>query len=215
MPATIIPYASQTSAANKAALQAAGWRFMISPDTIRKNIYDPSTPHAIDNGAWGAHVRGQPWDEDAFLKLVDALGQTSDFVALPDVVEQRDATLEIADRWIERLRGLVLYVVLQDGMSEPDIAPFLPRVDGLFLGGSTEWKLETMGAWGAFAHRHGKRLHVGRVNSRKRILACRDAGAHSFDGSGVSRFARVKLPIFDAEIQQRWLLPSPEPPEKT
>lgn len=205
MPATIIPYASQTSSANKAALQAAGWRFMISPDTIRKNIYDPATPHAIDNGAWGAFVRGQPWNEERFLKLVDALGSTSDFVVIPDVVEQRQATLDAADRWIERLHGLPLYLVLQDGMTEADVSGLAERVSGLFLGGSTEWKLSTMPAWGSFCHRIGRFLHVGRVNSKRRIIACRDAGAHSFDGSGVSRFARVKLPTFDAEIQQHWL----------
>lgn len=60
---------------------------------------------------------------------------------------------------------------------------------GLFLGGSTDWKLETMPEWGQFAADRAAYYHVARVNTVKRMYLAAAAGANSTDGSGPSRFA--------------------------
>jgi hypothetical protein len=43
--------------------------------------------------------------------------------------------------------------------------------------------------WGRLARECGAYLHVGRVNSARRISLCALAGADSFDGTSVTRFA--------------------------
>ncbi|HJN76676.1 MAG TPA: hypothetical protein QGF58_22285 [Myxococcota bacterium] len=42
------------------------------------------------------------------------------------------------------------------------------------------------------------------MNSQRRIRRCQDVGAHSFDGSGPSRFAK-HLAVLDAAVRQRHL----------
>ena len=200
----MIPYASQTSGPNRRAIEEAGWRQFVSPDTWAKNGV-PTTAFALDNGAWGAFLRGDSWDEGAFLQLVDAFGADADFVVVPDVVTDRDATLRSAETWLPRLEGLRRYLALQDGMTWDDVVPFVADLEGVFVGGTTAWKLSTMAEWGGFCRTRKLKLHVGRVNSVRRIRLCGDAGAHSFDGSVVSRYARVKLKLFDNEVRQRWL----------
>jgi hypothetical protein len=200
----VIPYASQTSGPNRRAIERAGWRQFVSPDTRPKNGV-PTTAYALDNGAWGAFLRGQPWDAEAFERLVGELGTAADFVVVPDAVSDRAVTLERAHDWLPRLAGLPRYLAVQDGMTWTDVDPFVPELAGIFLGGSTAWKLETLADWGGYAHARALRLHVGRVNSVRRIRRCGDAGADSFDGSVVSRYAAVKLRLFDNEVRQKWL----------
>ena len=201
----MIPYASQTSGPNLRLIQAAGWRQMVSPDTARENGTNPPTMFALDNGAWPAFVHSRPWDEEAFMRCVDLMGARADFVVVPDVVANREATLAQADVWIAKLAGLPLYLALQDGMEWTDVDPFCSRLAGFFQGGSTDWKLRTMAEWGAYCGARGLRLHVGRVNTARRIRMCHDAGAHSFDGSSVSRFAKMNLRRLDNEVRQGWL----------
>jgi hypothetical protein len=182
---------------------------MLSPCTVKCNGYSPPVQYAIDNGAWVSFIHEEPWCEDEFLRLVDVLGERADFVALPDVVTNREATIALSLTYVERLAGLRLYFVLQDGMGPDDADILAPHVDGYFLGGSTEYKIASMHGWGAYCRANGKRLHVGRVNTAKRIRLCHDAGAHSFDGSSVSRFARKNLRRLDNEVRQTQLFGEP------
>ena len=78
-----------------------------------------------------------------------------------------------------------MVVPVQDGMTADDVRPLLAED----VGGSTGWKLETMGQWGALGAEVGAFVHVGRVNSDKRIAMCSAAGVHSFDGTSCTRFA--------------------------
>jgi hypothetical protein len=65
----------------------------------------------------------------------------------------------------------------------------------------SEWKEATMALWGQVARSAGASMHVGRVNSARRIALCVAAGADSFDGSGASRFA-VELSNLDSAMRQ-------------
>jgi hypothetical protein len=159
--------------------------------------------YAIDNGAWTAYQRGEPFDEAAFLAVVDKLGERADWIVLPDIVQGGLASLEFSLRWMERLRGMPsrLLIAVQNGMQLDDVAPYLSPVVGIFIGGSTDWKESTSQAWGLLARRRNCHLHVGRVNSARRIHICAAAGANSFDGSGPSRFSNA-LPRLDRATRQ-------------
>lgn len=192
----MIAYASRTGTRrNLAALRAAGWRLLVS---ARGVLRSEGFPYALDNGAWTAFQQGEPFDVRAFERAVDLLGSGADWIVVPDKVADRCASLRMADEWLPRLRGVSqLLFAVQDGMTAADV----PCECGVFLGGSTEWKLATMEAWGQWCRKTGRHYHVARVNSARRISLAKQAGADSIDGSSASRFA-LSLPRLQRGIAQ-------------
>lgn len=195
----IIPYATSTrTRRNVAALRAAGWRLFVTPESQTTH----GMPYAMDNGAWGAYQRGERWAEEPFLAMVDELGEGADFIVLPDIVVGGRRSLDRSAAWAPRL-SLVAPILLpvQDGMTPDDVRGFARENIGLFVGGSTEWKLGTLPMWARFAKEHDLWLHVGRVNTMRRIRVCQMAGATSFDGTSATRYA-VTLPKLDEQRRQ-------------
>lgn len=173
---------------------------MVSPLDPRNEGF----PYALDNGAWSAFVGDRLFDSVAFLRALQLLGAGADFVVVPDIVAGGPASLELSLEWLPLVRGTsrLALLAVQDGMEPGEVLPYLgPRV-GLFIGGSTEWKLETLAGWCQLARRAGAYCHVGRVNSARRIGLCIAAGAHSFDGSGASRFRKVLNRLDNARRQR-------------
>ena len=198
----MIAYASRTGTRrNLKALRSAGWRLMISAKGV---LRDEGFAHALDNGAWSAYCAKQPFDEAAFLVAYEKFGRTADFVVLPDIVAGGLDSLQFSLAWRKRLGGSAcpLLLAVQDDMAPNHVAPLIGPELGVFIGGTAEWKEATMMQWGACARERGAYLHVGRVNSIRRINLCAAAGAHSFDGSSVSRFA-VTLPKLENARQQK------------
>jgi hypothetical protein len=203
-------YASRTGTRrNLEALRAAGWGLMVS--ATGRHRTEGFARYAIDNGAWTAYRQGRAWDERLFMELVEALGAAADFITAPDVVAGGVASLRLTESWLPRLErfGRRLLVPVQDGMQPGDVAPLLgPRV-GIFVGGSNEaptwWKVRTLPAWGRLARERGAHLHVGRVNSSRRIRQCALAGAHSFDGTSPTRYAVTLRPLDNARRQTSWV----------
>ncbi len=76
--------------------------------------------------------------------------------------------------------GWPLAFAVQDGMTVEDVPG---DADVIFVGGSTEWKWRTVAMWCAAF----QRVHVGRVNTYRRLWECHDAGAESIDGTGWTR----------------------------
>ena len=183
---------------NLYALKQNGWRLLVTPDVLLFSCPVPPlwedrsvAPFAVDNGAWGAFNRGVEWDADAFEALVKRCVDP-DWVVIPDIVAGGLESLDRSREWIPRLRELgVARMVLpvQDGMTPDDVRPLLAPDVGIFVGGSTEWKIESMAQWGALGAEVGAFVHVGRVNTEKRIKMCSAAGVHSFDGTSCTRFA--------------------------
>lgn len=197
-------YASRTGTRrNLAALRGAGWRLLVSARGVLRH---EGFPYALDNGAWTAFQKGEPFDVAAFERAVQWGAAAADWLIVPDIVGGGLASLRFSMDWAPRLAGLCpLLLAVQDGMTPADVAPIVGAQLGIAVGGSTEWKEQSLPAWGALARETGAYLHVLRVNTCRRIDLCRDAGAHSFDGSSVTRFA-CNLPRLDGARRQLSLL---------
>ena len=195
-------YASRTGTLrNLAALRAAGWGLLVSrAGEWRTEGFDR---YGLDNGAWSDFQNSRPFDEDAFERLIDKLGSRADWIVLPDIVAGGLPSLELSMRWSNRCLSACqrALIAVQDGMQESDLDPLVGRSVGVFLGGSTEWKLATMGQWGSFCARREVYYHVARVNTERRIWMAAAAGADSIDGSSATRYA-VTLPMLNRAAGQ-------------
>lgn len=198
----MIGYASNTGTRrNLEALRQANWRILYTPEnpTRREGLR-----HAVDNGAWGAFKRGELFNEAGFTDLLERHAKGADFVVVPDIVAGGLRSLEFSMAWLPRLSHVQTpLLAVQDGMMVGDVYPVLmayPRL-GIFLGGSTEWKLATMLLWGQLAAAAGRYYHVGRVNTARRIRLAEEAGADSFDGTSASRYCNT-LPLLESARQQ-------------
>lgn len=117
------------------------------------------------------------------------------FVVAPDklvilddgtIVGDAAGTLDQFPAWAGEIRaaGFPVALVAQDGLETMlDAVPWA-LVDVLFLGGSTEWKLGT-GARACVdaARARGKRTHMGRVNSYRRLAIAQAWGVDTADGT--------------------------------
>jgi hypothetical protein len=202
----MICYASRTGTKrNLDALRAAGWGLLVSRGGVwRHEGFDRI---ALDNGAWSDFRAGRPFDEEEYERFLDwAAAQPfwSDWVVLPDIVAGGLASLELSLRYMNRCRSLadLVLIAVQDGMTTSDLEPHVGPHVGIFLGGSTEWKLEQMRLWGEFCAALACHYHVARVNSAKRMYVAIFAGADSIDGSSTSRYA-VTLPLLDRASRAR------------
>jgi len=157
-------------------------------------------PWAADNDCF------QGLDPDAYIAMLDALigvpGQCL-FVTVPDVVADAPATARSFEIWWRALarRGLPAALVAQDGLEHLGcwLAMTWPRIDALFIGGSTSWKLGPAAeALVGEAKRRGKWVHMGRVNSARRIRYAASIGCDSVDGT---KWVRWRDTYLDAGLQ--------------
>jgi len=152
---------------------------LFSPEGWRNPF--PFIPYALDNGRYVATTADKPWSEGDYFKLLDKAAEAAQaptWVVVPDVVGSRDDTLREWDRWAPRLEGYgwPLAMAVQDGMTSDDAL----GVEVIFVGGTTAWKRRTLWSWAA----DYPRVHVGRINTRKWLWECHEAGVESIDGSG-------------------------------
>ena len=196
----MIPYASRTGTRrNLAALRAAGWRLLVSARGVLRH---EGFPYALDNGAWTAHQRAEPFDVAAFEKAVTWGADAADWLVLPDIVAGGLKSLRMSMEWAPRLAGMCpLLLAVQDGIDPDDVRSVLGSDIGLAVGGSTKWKESTCGTWGQLARDTGCHLHVLRVNTARRIAICADAGADSFDGTSATRVMKTLRPLDNARRQ--------------
>lgn len=147
---------------------------------------DGDLPWAADNGCFAG------FDAASFRRMLARLPTTGLFVVCPDVVGNHTATLELWPVWSTEIakHGHRPAFVLQDGCG------FVPEDAGaIFVGGSTEFKLSRGAArLVADAKRQGLWVHMGRVNSRKRLFYASQIGCDSIDGTSMSRFPKTYIP---------------------
>lgn len=119
------------------------------------------------------------------------------FVTVPDVVADPVGTVQGWVRWSRGVRrlGLPLAFVAQDGCIERHLVPPAHEFDCLFIGGSDAFKFgEPTRHLVRNAKRAGLWVHVGRVNSAKRIRWAAALGADSVDGTGWAVWRDANLP---------------------
>lgn len=165
-------------------------------------IVTPKQGNAVPDGAvWcadnGCFSKGYPGDREWFQWL-DTLPWPREqciFAVAPDVVGDAAATLERSLPWLPRIRalGYKAAFVSQDGLTAAT-TPW-DQFDALFIGGSTGWKLGYDGMLIALeAVRRGKWLHMGRVNSARRLEYAKWIGCDSTDGTYLTYGPDVNLP---------------------
>lgn len=147
-------------------------------------------PWAADNDCFNG------FDECRFVAMLEKIkGHSPIFVTAPDVVGDAPATMDMFNTWepVIHAYGLPVAFVLQDGQEMLDM-PW-GRLDAIFIGGSTEYKLGHQVRWLVREAKFRKKwVHMGRVNSNLRLSYARDIGCDSADGTGYSRFPDANLP---------------------
>lgn len=170
--------------------------------------------YGIDNGAFAAWTNGEPFPEQAFLKMLAKVPRDRPpFMAVcPDKVAAPDS-LAFSRRWRQRLERLGYgwlpwYLAVQDGMGLDEISRELRsgRWAGLFVGGTRTWKRATAAAWIDLAHQHGRPCHVGMVPALADLLWAEAIGADSVDSTSWARNDRHQ--VLDALAQQARLPPA-------
>lgn len=158
--------------------------------TCRPALMPKRLPFALDNGAYSDWVHQRPFDEAAFLEhleLVLLAGFVPDFLVIPDIVAGGLESLCFSLSWLERLKPLVgnipLYLAVQDGMREADVAPHLSLLGGIFVGGTNFWKKTTVGAWTRVARENGLCCHMGRAGTFGKVRLALEVGVDSIDSS--------------------------------
>lgn len=158
---------------------------------------------AVDNEAFSNFNR------ERFTKLLKRLKQypSPQWVAAPDVVGNAAATLARFRLWqpILRYYNYPVALVAQDGL-ECLTVPW-NEFDALFIGGTTKWKLGQAAAKLAQeAKAQGKWVHMGRVNSIKRVRYAKFC--NSIDGLSWAKFSKQKLkqilPYLEQHEETMW-----------
>ena len=185
-----------------------GVGLLIQPGNSYRSRLNRYPAWAADNGAFSkvrtfdpARFREMLWDPRCrearstclFVVAPDRL------VVLPDgtVIGDAQGTLDDFPAWAREIRalGYPVALVAQDGLEGLlDRVPW-DLVDVLFLGGSTEWKLGD-GARRCVdeARARGKRTHMGRVNSYKRLSLADEWNVDTADGTYLGFGPRKNLP---------------------
>jgi len=155
----------------------------------------PEFPYAAECGIFPDAVAGREWNLDPFRRLLDRMaaaeartGIAPMWVAVPDQPFDASATLARWAEWAPRCRayGWPLAFVAQNGHTPADVPAEAAVV---FIGGDQPWKWAHAGVFA----RAGYRVHVGRVNTARRFVHFRAAGAESGDGTGMFRGDRRQL----------------------
>lgn len=136
---------------------------------------------AIDNGAFSG------FNEKKYFNTLELYKDTNPmFIVLPDVVADHKETLNLYNKYKYLEKDFKTAFVLQDGLKEKEIPK---NVSALFIGGTTEFKLSSkVEKIVSSAKKQGLWVHIGRVNSQKRIRYSLNIGCDSFDGSGYAKF---------------------------
>jgi hypothetical protein len=168
----------------RAAMSAGEFGCMTTP--AQGNIVPADAWYGCDNGMFGKGWVGfEAWFR-WLMETVEKYGtERCLFAVAPDVPYDAAGTLAKSRPWLERIRslGIPAAFAMQDGC-ELGWLPDWDEFDVMFLAGSTEWKISQAAmslSWEA--KDCGKHVHMGRVNSRKRLRIAETFGCNSADGT--------------------------------
>lgn len=162
-------------------------------------LRNPDRPWAIDNGAFAG------FDSKAYLARLRRSEEHREkclFVTAPDIVGSARRTLEVFERWKDRLSGWPLALACQDGQEHLPI-PW-DDIKAIFIGGSTAWKLSEHSTHCIKAAKAlDKWVHVGRINDPARFEHFEKLGADSCDGSGIAQYSHMREAIAKRGNQEK------------
>lgn len=193
-------YATASGPLVREAITAGRLGMIASP--AAGNRVQPGWHWCADNSVFAGRYPG----DEAYLRwLAQRAGhaQRCAFATAPDVIGDGAATLRRALPILARIQdlGYPAALVLQDGMQHLPL-PW-NRVDAVFVGGTTEWKLSPAAArLVGEARRRGLHAHMGRVNSLKRLRHAASIGCHSADGTYLAYGPDRNLPTLLGWLSQ-------------
>lgn len=168
-----------------------GWLYTprIKPTKFSIESIGYRIPYYADNDAFNG------LNEPRYLELLRLLTDMNPvWITAPDKVGNATETNKLFTLWYNSIKQFNIAYVLQDGITINTI-PW-DYISCVFLGGTTEFKLSQY-AYNLLieGRQRNKLIHVGRVNSIKRIKYFWDV-CDSFDGSGFSRYSKAMLPRY-------------------
>jgi hypothetical protein len=152
-------------------------------------------PWFYDNGAYVDFQAGSEFGANQFMRDLRAIRSWTDskmmvepdFIVIPDKVAAGAASLQFSLEWMEVCKGAEapLYLAVQDEMNGDEAMDVVRRyrLQGLFVGGTLDWKISTAPYWLNLAREAGVKLHIGRVGTADRVKWARMIGADSIDSS--------------------------------
>lgn len=175
--------------------------YMSQPESNRP---PPAGVWAFDNGCvmkgpTGVPVPNPRWSEGKWRgkleRYVDESGRCL-FAVLPDVVCDHQATLARSLPWSDRIRelGYPVALALQNGAEDDPALPW-DAFDVAFIAGDDPFKVGRAGHLLATrAREHGKPVHMGRVNSARRLRRAAVMGCQTADGTFLRWAPRTNVP---------------------
>lgn len=168
---------------------------LTTPYSLHPNYVKPFRHWAADNGCF---TKGDAFSLPAYLAWLEKMKPLAGnclFATAPDVVADAQRTWDRSSPTFEliRERGFGVALVAQDGIEKMDIQWSL--FDSFFIGGSTDWKLSSASADVCReAKRRGMWVHMGRVNSLRRLEIAEQFGCDSVDGNFLGFGPDTNLP---------------------
>jgi hypothetical protein len=153
----------------------------------------PAQGNRIPDGAWyacdnGKFGKGWPGADRWYAWLTETAEQYGHdrclWAVAPDVPFDAAGTLAESRPWLARIRdlGIPAAFAAQDG-AENGLIPW-GEFDVLFIAGSTEWKIGPAAArLTSEAKARGLTVHMGRVNSLRRMTIASTFGCDTADGT--------------------------------
>lgn len=178
----------------------------------------PGEKWAFDNGAYGLYQNGLeigPYDTQGgegignyLIRLNKAVTYSETygkpyFAVLPDIVAGGDRSLDVSLSWIGKLPDWSWYLAVQDGMTVAKVIEIVNKVDGIFLGGTSEYK-KYAGYWRKVAHHHRIKFHYARCGTLSRLTHAAIIKADSIDTS-YPVYEKSRIHSFIQELSQNHL----------
>jgi len=141
-------------------------------------------PWAADNGRYASP---HEYTDDKYLEWLAKMAPYRDrclFATAPDVWGHALATLMLSEPMLPRIRaaGYRVALVAQDGLERQNV-PW-NDFDALFIGGTDPWRhSDALRLIVEQARLYGKWVHMGRVNSLRRMKYAESIGCDSADGT--------------------------------
>lgn len=174
---------------------------LATPASVGLSIVRSFKHWGADNGCF---ARPQAFTMPGYLAWLARMSPAAAsclFATAPDVVGDARATWARSELTLPAIRaaGYPAALVAQNGLEDLDV-PW-DAFDALFIGGDTAWKLSSAArTLTREAKRRGKHVHMGRVNSLRRLEIAFEFGCDSVDGNYLSFGPDANLPSL-----LRWL----------